>query len=102
MRNVHVLRCLRRWFAGKRSEELERGNAKLKLSVVVLPSLAEADEADGHARRSADREVAGHGPVVQVVVVLARINDRPQARTPVVLDHEDPPLGVNKIRPNVL
>ena len=45
------LRRLARSF-GKRPEELERANSKEILSFVVLPSLAEADEAEGPARGS--------------------------------------------------
>ena len=69
---------------GKRPEELERANPKVIVSPVVLPGLAEADEAESPARASADREVAGHGHVVQVGVVLARVNDLPRALAPVV------------------
>ena len=57
---------------GKRREELERANPKEIVSVVVLPGLAEADKVEGAAWGSADREVAGHMTVVQVLVVLAR------------------------------
>ena len=70
------LRRLARSF-GKRPEELERGNNKAIGFHVVLPGQAEADQAEGAARGSADREVADHVPVVQVFVVLARVNDLP-------------------------
>ena len=70
---------------GERPEELERGNNKEIVSAVVLPGQAEADEAEGPARGSAEREIAGHALGVQVVVVLARVNDLPRALfTPVV------------------
>ena len=75
---------LARSFGGKRPEELERANPKVIESAVVLPGQAEADEAEGPAPGSAEREVAGHGLVVQVGVVLARVNDRPRALAPVV------------------
>ena len=62
---------------GKGSEELERANTKVMISVVVLSSQAEADKAEGPARRGAESEIAGHMTVVQVEVVLAAINDHP-------------------------
>ena len=58
-------------------EELERGNGKVTISIVRLPGLAEADEAEALARGSADREVVGHVPAVQVLVVLAAIKNIP-------------------------
>ena len=68
-------------FPGNHPEELERGNNKLIVSLVVLPGQAEVDEAEGPARGIADLEVGGHKPVVQVfVVVLARVNDIPRSR----------------------
>ena len=73
-----------RSFTGKRPEELERGNLKVITSAVVFPSLAEANEAEGPARRSADREVADDETVVQVLVLQARVNDLPRALAPVV------------------
>ena len=60
------VRYLARSF-GKRPEELERANSKFIVSMVVLPGLAEADEAEGPARGSPDREVADHVLVVQLV-----------------------------------
>ena len=77
------LRRLARSF-GKRPEELERANSKAIASPVVLPGLAEADEAEGPARASADREVAGQVTAVQVGVLLASVNDLPRALAPVV------------------
>ena len=77
MRNLRVLRSR----DGKLPKELERLKSKAIISTVVLPGLAEANEAEGPARRSADREVAGHEVVVQVSVVLARVNDLPRAPT---------------------
>ena len=62
---------------GERPEELECGNNKEIVSVVVLPGLAETDEAEGPTQGSTDREVAGHTTVVQVVVVLTRVNGLP-------------------------
>ena len=70
-----VARLLR----GKPPEELERRNVKTITSAVVLPGLADADEAEGLARGSTDREVVGHVIVFQVLVVLAAINDLPRA-----------------------
>ena len=61
---------------GKVPEELEPGNNEEIVSVVVLPGLVEADEAEAAAWGSADREVAGHEIVIQVIV-LARVNNRP-------------------------
>ena len=77
------LRRLARSF-GKRPEELERANLKVIASFVVLPGLAEADEAEGPARASADREVADRETAVQVFVVLPPVNDLPRALAPVV------------------
>ena len=73
-----------RSYEGERPEELECGNKKPMVSVVVLPGQAEADEAEGPARAVADREVAGHVRGVQVVVVLVRVNGRPRALAPVI------------------
>ena len=69
---------------GKCPEELERGELKGISSIVVLPGLAEADEAEAPARGSADREVVGHVLAFQVFVVLARVNDHPRALCSVV------------------
>ena len=55
---------------GKHPEELERGNNKAVISHVVLPGLAEADEAEATARGIADREVASHALAVQVLVAV--------------------------------
>ena len=71
-------------FGDKRSEELERANPEVIVSSMVLPGQAEADEAEGPAPGSAEREVAGHMIVVQFFVVLARVNDLPRALAPVV------------------
>ena len=46
---------------------------------MVSPCLADANEAEGPARRSADREVADHETVVQVPVLQTRVNDLPRA-----------------------
>ena len=62
-----------------RPEELERANIEVIVSFVVLPGLAEADEAERPAHRVGDREL-----VVHVAVTLARVNDRPRAIAPVV------------------
>ena len=72
-----VARLLR----GKRPEDLERGELKAIISTVVLPGLAEADEAEAFAWGTADREVAGQEVAVQVLVVLAAINDLPRVVT---------------------
>ena len=69
---------------GKHPEELEPGNIKVIVSEVVLPGLAEADEAEGPTQGPADREVAGHAIVVQVFVVLEPGNDLLRALAPVV------------------
>ena len=60
-------------FRGQGPEELESGYT---LTIVLC---IEADEAEGAARGSIDLEVSDHAPVDQVVVVLARVNDRPRA-----------------------
>ena len=84
MRNVHVLCCWARSFAEKLPEDLERAHLKVVVSTVGLPSLAEADEAEGPTQGRADREVVGLVTAVQVLVVLATINDYPRAITPIV------------------
>ena len=70
-----------RLLRGKRPEDLERGEEKEILSTVVLPGLAEADEAEAPAPGSAEREVADHAIIVQVFVVLAAIDDLPRPPT---------------------
>ena len=47
--------------------------------------LAEADEAEGSARASAERQVAGQEHIVQVEVVLAIVNYRPRSSAPGVM-----------------
>ena len=69
---------------GERPEELERGNNKEIVSVVVQTGLAETDEAEGLTQGSTDLEVAGHTTAVHIVVVLARVNGLPRALAPVV------------------
>ena len=69
---------------GKRPKELERAKSKDIVLFVGLPGQAEADEAEAPARGSAEREVAGHAPAVQVFVVLAPVNDLPRSLAPVV------------------
>ena len=64
---------------GKRPKELKRGDVKVVTSFVILPSLAEADEAEAPAWGIADREVAGLVLAVQVEVVVAAVSDLPRA-----------------------
>ena len=83
-------------FIGKRPDELERGNTTFVVSVLVPPAQAEANGTEGLARGIPDREVAGHMPVVQVVVVGARVKALP---TIAPGDLEDPRLGVTTTWP---
>lgn len=68
----HVARLLRR----KRPKDLEWGNEKLVISVVILRRLAEADEAESFAWGIDDGEVAGHPLRLEIFIVVAVVNDR--------------------------
>ena len=80
-RNAPKDQFVAQFSSAQRPEELQRGKDKVIIPIVSLPGLAEADESEAPARGSADREVAGHVRRVQVVAVLAAINDLPRSIT---------------------
>ena len=85
-----------RLFREKHLEDLERENIKVIVFEVILPSVLEADKAEGAALASTDCEVTAHSLANQVEVVLTLINSVPSFETLRTHDLGQDPCGLSE------